>query len=308
MEARPTVEVTRTDPGVAVVTLNRPERRNAITRETVDELRAAAEALRIDPSVRAVVLTAAGDAFCAGYDLDGVPAYGPGGPSGEWASLVEGANGALQAWLALPQPVIAAVRGAVADAGLSLILAADIRVAAYDATFEPGFARLGVPGADVGAARLLPGLVGRGIAADLMLTARPVDAREAMIIGLVSRVVAPECLLERALELAVAIAGYPTLGVTSVKRALRTAVPSPPALAAPAVPSLVAPVAPVSPAGSAGPVPASASAPASGEVGLDQAAPEPGPGAGRSTAAALRESWVGGAYASSKRALSRLPD
>jgi enoyl-CoA hydratase/carnithine racemase len=277
MEATPTVDVRRSDPGIAVVTLNRPDRRNAMTSQMADELRVTADGLRVDPSVRAVVLTASGDAFCAGYDLDGVPAYGPTGPSNEWAALIDGASRAVRAWLALPQPVIAAIGGVAADGGLTLTLAADLRLVAFDACFEPGFARLGVPGADVGAAWLLPRIVGRGIAADLMLTARPVDAREAMIIGLASRAVAPERLLAEAVELAGVIAGYPTLGVMSVKRSLRGS-----------------PSAPLGGPGAGGP---SAGQPAPEAPPAESPGQSPGSGPNRSPLGA----WSGGAYATSKR-------
>jgi|GEM_PF-695714 enoyl-CoA hydratase len=265
MEATPTVEVRRTERGVVVATLSRPERHNALNTRMINELRAVAEGLRVDASARAVVVTGAGEDFCAGYEPAGLGTAAGAGPAPaagpEWAALVDIAGRAVRAWLALPMPVIAAIGGQVREAGLSLALAADIRVGAYDAVFEPGYARLGVPGADAGAAWLLQGVVGRGIAADLLLTGRRVDAREAMIVGLLSRVVAPERLLDEAVELAQVVAAQPALGIASLKRSLRGSGP---------VPSMTAAMPPIIP----GP-PSPAPAQTAGESRAPVSAPDP---------------------------------
>jgi enoyl-CoA hydratase/carnithine racemase len=217
--AQETVNVARPEPGVAVVTLSRPERLNAVNRQMLAELRAVAEQLRADSSVSVVVLTGAGRAFCSGYDLAGAAEFADLGPDGALA-LQDLGNHALLAVHSLPQPVIAAVRGPAIGGGFSLALAADIRLAASDALFQAAFVRIGMSGADMGASWLLPRIVGRGVAAELMYTARGVDAAEAARIGLANHIVPAESLLPRALELAREILVHPRAGLTLTKRAL----------------------------------------------------------------------------------------
>ncbi|WP_307874885.1 enoyl-CoA hydratase/isomerase family protein [Frankia nepalensis] len=203
-----------------MVALSRPERLNAIDRRMLAELRAVGERLRVDSSVGVVVLTGAGRAFCSGYDLDGAAEFAGLGPDGA-LELQELGNQALLALLSLPQPVIAAVRGAAIGGGFSLALAADIRMAASDALFQAAFVRIGMSGADMGASWLLPRIVGRGVAAELMYTAREVNAAEAVRIGLANRAVPAESLLSRALDLAREILVHPRAGLAMTKRALQ---------------------------------------------------------------------------------------
>jgi enoyl-CoA hydratase/carnithine racemase len=205
---------------VARLTLHRPERLNAMTAGLFAELVGAADALRADPSVRAVVLTGAGDGFCAGYDLEAAARFPATDTAGLFA-LQDLAVRALYAVYALPVPVVAAVHGPAAGGGFSLALAADLRVAAENARFQAVFVRLGLSGGDLGASWLLPRLVGAGPAAEILYTGRAVGAVEAERIGLVNAVVAPGELASWAVELATRIAAQPGLGVAMTKRSLR---------------------------------------------------------------------------------------
>ncbi len=221
-----TLNVRRPRTGVALVTLERPERLNALNRPMLRELREVAEELATDASVRAVVLTGAGRGFCSGYDLDGAAEFATLGPTGGLA-LQDMANRTLHALHTLPQPLIAAVGGPAIGGGVSLALVADIRIAAVDALFQVAFVRIGMSGGDLGASWLLPRIVGRGLAAELMYTARPVGAEEAVRIGLANRAVPTASLLDTAFDLAGQIAVHPPLGVQLSKRALQASTDSP---------------------------------------------------------------------------------
>ena len=209
--------------GVAVLTLNRPERLNAINEAMRDELLETFAALRVDHSVLAVVLTGAGRGFCSGID---VRDFGPGmleatDPAIDRMRFQESMAALPQAIRAMPQPVVAAVNGACVGAGLALCLAADIRIASTAAKFGNAAILLGLSGAEMGMSYHLPRIVGTSVAADWMLTGRTVPAEEADRRGLVSQLVEPEALTERAVELAGLIAGLAPLGVQLTKRALQ---------------------------------------------------------------------------------------
>jgi len=216
---------------VARLTLHRPDRLNAMTAEMFGELTEAAERLRLDDGVRAVVLTGAGAGFCAGYDLDAAAAF-PTAGTAELLALQDTAWRALHAVYALPKPVIAAVRGPAAGGGFSLSLAADMRLAGTSARFQAVFVRIGLSGGDLGASWLLPRLVGTGLAAELLYTGRPVLAEEAVRIGLANRVVDDAELAADAVELAAQIAAHAPLAVQLTKRSLRANIDAPALLGA----------------------------------------------------------------------------
>lgn len=179
---------------VATLTLDRPEALNALTAPVKVALREALESIAADPAVRAVILTGAGRAFCAGQDLAEREA-----PDAEPLDVEvrERYNPVVRALRSMPQPVIAAVNGVAAGAGASLAFACDLRIAAEGARFVLAFGRIGlVP--DSGASWFLPRLVGPARAAEIALVGDPVDAAEALRIGLVSRVVPGERLLDEA--------------------------------------------------------------------------------------------------------------
>jgi len=214
-----TLAVTRPRDSVLLLTLNRPERMNAITFEMFDELHDLLAAVRGDESVRTVVVTGAGRGFCAGLDLDDAEKL-PAMSANEMMLGQEHWAGAFEAFHDLPQPVIAAVNGAAAGGGLGLALAADIRLASEAARFNAAFVRIGLSAGDVGVSWSLPRVVGLGHAAEIMLTGDFVDAREAERIGLVNRVLGAEELLDAALDLAERIAANSPFGITLTKRVL----------------------------------------------------------------------------------------
>jgi enoyl-CoA hydratase len=196
----------------AVVTIDRPERRNAIDGPTATELREAFERFCADDEARVLVVTGGGDAaFCAGADLKAIDSFAPrmgdpGGPLGFTR-------------LTSPKPAIAAISGWCVAGGLEVALWCDLRIATETAQFGCLERRWGVPLIDGGTQRL-PRIVGQGRALDLVLTGRTVDAQEALAIGLVTEVVPAGRHLERALELAERLAGFPQETLLSDRRAL----------------------------------------------------------------------------------------
>jgi len=214
------------DDGVAVVTLNDPERLNAMTEAMGQALAAGVAALARDDSVRAVVLTGAGRAFSAGGDLEmieGMAQAGHASPGGEVRRRNEAFMGRFYRLFltlrALPQPTLAAVNGPAIGAGCCVALACDLRLAAREAKLGLNFVRLGLhPG--MAATWTLPRLVGPAHAAELLYGGRLLDGVEAERIELVNRAVAREALADEALALARAIAENAPLAVRATKRSL----------------------------------------------------------------------------------------
>ena len=207
------------DGPVATITLDRPEALNALTVAVKVALREALEAIAADRAVRAVILTGAGRAFCAGQDLaererpDAAPLD---------EELRERYNPIILALRSMGQPVIAAVNGVAAGAGASLAFACDLRIAATDARFVLAFGKIGlVP--DSGATWFLPRLIGQARAAELAFVGDPISAEEALRIGLVSRVVPADDLLTDARTIADRIAAGAPLANALTKTALERA-------------------------------------------------------------------------------------
>jgi enoyl-CoA hydratase len=212
-------------PHVALVTLNRPERLNALSWGLVDELHRVLDGFEGDTTTRVVVLTGAGRGFCAGLDLK------DGGTEGASVSAgVPGPAGALraQAHIAglmthlrrIPQPVIAAVNGPAVGGGFALALFSDVRIAAESARFGVQFIRVGLSGCDVGVSYALPRLIGASRAFELMLTGRQFDAPEAERLGLLSRVVSDGELLDAALAVSDQILQNAPFGVVMTKEVM----------------------------------------------------------------------------------------
>src|SRR6516164_4172793 len=206
--------------GVVVVTLNRPERFNAMTNTMFGELEAMALALNEEDDCRVVILTGAGKAFCAGYDLADADELAGLGALG-MLDQQERAARALLSVRSMRVPVIAAVNGPAAGGGLSLALAADIRLAAPEAKFNAAFVRIGLSAVDLGASWLLTRLIGPAHASEICFTGRMVAADEALTIGLVNRVSEPDRLLGDVLALAASIVANSPGGVQLSKRALQ---------------------------------------------------------------------------------------
>jgi len=218
-----TLELDRSRDRVVIVRLNRPERLNAINEAMQAELAQTLTDLALDRSAHAVVLTGAGRGFCAGIDMRD---FGPNVPEANAPAIdrmrfQEKMAGLAEAVGQLPQPVIAAVNGPCVGAGFALCLASDIRICSTAASFGNAAILLGLSGAEMGMSYHLPRIVGTSVAADWMLTGRTVPAEEADRRGLVSEIVEPDRLTDRAVELASLIAGLAPLGVQLTKRALQ---------------------------------------------------------------------------------------
>ncbi len=205
--------------GVAVLTLNRPDRLNALSPAMLDALLEALPRLAADADVGAVVLTGSGRAFCAGGD---VKAMAEGREFGDdtLEDKAQALRGRMEVsrWLhEMPKPTIAMVRGAAAGAGLSMALACDLRVAADGARFATAFARVGYSG-DFGGSYFLSQLVGTAKAREFYFTADILDAAQALALGLVNRVVPDARLEDETLGLARRLAGGPRVAYRYMKR------------------------------------------------------------------------------------------
>jgi enoyl-CoA hydratase len=199
----PTVSV-RAEGPVTVITINRPEVRNAVDRPTAEALADAFRAFDADPDASVAVLTGAGETFCAGADLKGIAAGRANRVDEDVAA--DGPMGPTR--MELSKPVLAAVEGHAVAGGLELAIWCDLRVVAADAVFGVYCRRWGVPLVDGGTVRL-PRLVGHGRAMDMILTGRTVNADEALAMGLADRVVPSGSALDAAVALAVELAALP---------------------------------------------------------------------------------------------------
>ena len=176
--------------GVDWLTMNRPQRLNALDAALVKALREYFEGLNARSSARVVVLQGAGRAFCAGLDLKDQAAAGSDAPPGV-SEMLEQQKGIRDIMLAMrrcPQPIISVVQGAASGGGFALALASDVRLATPDARMNAAFIRIGLGACDVGVSYFLPRMVGSSVAAEYMLTGRFMDAQRAYALGLVSRV------------------------------------------------------------------------------------------------------------------------
>ena len=210
--------------GVATLTLNRPDRLNAMSVEMLDAMLEALPRLADDTSVGVVIVTGAGRGFCAGGDVKAMAE----GREMSGDTLEERAQGLrskmeTSRWLhEMPKPTIAMVRGAAAGAGLSLALACDLRVASDTARFATAFARVGYSG-DFGGSWFLTQLVGTAKARELYYTAEVIDAKQALALGLVNRVVPDVRLEEETMALAARLARGPSVAFRYMKRNMNAA-------------------------------------------------------------------------------------
>lgn len=215
--------VERPRPHVTLVTLNRPERMNAMSFDVMIPFREALERINRDNDTRVVVVTGAGHGFCSGADLtDSGTIPHIDGLTAPTISLraMELLDEVILTIRKMHQPVIGAVNGAAIGGGFCLSLAFDIRLASQTAYFRAAGINNGLSSTELGLSYLLPRAIGSSRAFEIMLTGRDVDAAEAERIGLVSRVVAPGDLLESCYETAAAIVGWSRVGVELAKRVL----------------------------------------------------------------------------------------
>jgi 2-(1,2-epoxy-1,2-dihydrophenyl)acetyl-CoA isomerase len=211
------------DNGIATLTMNRPEARNAFTRPMMSALSDALTRLALDPSVRAVVLTGTGKAFCAGGDVKSfAKAAAAGGMAMGFDQRVDDLRYRMEAARLLhemPKPTLAVIPGPAAGAGLSLALACDLRIMAGDAKLTTAFSKIGLSG-DFGGSYFLTHLVGAAKARELYFTGRVVLADEALRIGMVDRVAPAEQFAAAAQAFATELAALPTIAVGYMKKNL----------------------------------------------------------------------------------------
>jgi len=210
------------DHGVATITFNRPEVLNAITLGIYAQFRDLMDDLRYDDAVKAVVVTGAGRAFCSGGDVQEIIGQLLGADVKDHLDFTRMTGVTVRNMRLLDKPIIAAVNGIAAGAGAVIALAADLRIASESAAFAFLFTKVGLTGADMGAAYLLPKIVGLGRAAEILLFGDKVDAATAERWGLVNRVVAPDDVLPTALAWARRLAEGPSQAIRMTKRRLQT--------------------------------------------------------------------------------------
>jgi 2-(1,2-epoxy-1,2-dihydrophenyl)acetyl-CoA isomerase len=210
--------------GVALITMNRPERLNALSRDMLDAMLEALPRLAASPDVGVVVLTGAGRAFCSGGDVKAMAeAREAEGETLEDRAQALRARMETSRWLHdMPKPTIAMIRGAAAGAGLSLALACDLRIAGDTARLATAFARVGYSG-DFGGSFYLTRLVGTARARELYFTGDIVDANHALALGMVNRVVPDAMLEEETLALAARLAAGPRIALRYMKRNMNAA-------------------------------------------------------------------------------------
>ena len=206
--------------GIATLTLNRPDRLNALGGSLREDLHDAVTRSAADPEVRVMVITGAGKGFCSGGD---VKAMGEAKAGQRERPLIEkiapGRDRTLLAMREAPQPIIAAVNGAAAGAGMNLALGCDIRIASTAARFTQAFVKRGLH-PDWGGTYFLPRAIGTAKACEMIFTGDVIDAAEAERLGIVSRVVAPEELMPAAYEFARRIAAGPPVAIRLAKRSI----------------------------------------------------------------------------------------
>jgi 2-(1,2-epoxy-1,2-dihydrophenyl)acetyl-CoA isomerase len=206
--------------GIATLTLNRPERLNALGDTLREDFHDAITRASGDPDVRVIVVTGAGKGFCAGGDVKAMDAAREGRRERPLVEkIAPGRDRTLLAMREAPQPILAAVNGAAAGAGMNLALACDIRIASTTAKFSQAFVKRGLH-PDWGGTYFLPRMVGMAKACELIFTGDVIDAAEALRLGLVSQVVAPEELMPTVYDLARKIAAGPPVAIRLARRAL----------------------------------------------------------------------------------------
>ena len=208
--------------GVATLTFNRPERMNALSTPIMEGLLHGLPRLAGDPAVKVIVLTGAGRAFCAGGDVKSMAEGGEQRSAAEATAHLRSRMEVSRILHELPKPTIAMINGPAAGAGLAFALACDLRIAGASARLVTAFVKVGLSG-DFGGSFFLTRLVGTAKARELYFTGRPVDAEEALSIGLVNRVVPDDQLGDAAMQLARTLAQGPQIALSLMKRNMNCA-------------------------------------------------------------------------------------
>ncbi len=218
------IEITRPKEGLKLITLNRPESLNAISLAEARDLETAFQELKFDNTTRVVILTGAGRGFCSGIDLKEMAAFTADEDRmrNTWY-LQKHMSNIIELMRTCPQPIIAAVNGAAAGGGASFAMAADIRICVPKTKFILSYVNIGLSAADMGSSFLLPRLIGVSRAAEIMYTGRTVMGEEAVQLGIFSRCVEPEKLMETAMEYADCLLEKSEFGLIGTKEALNAA-------------------------------------------------------------------------------------
>jgi enoyl-CoA hydratase/carnithine racemase len=206
--------------GVATITLDRPDRLNALTFEVYAELRDLFAALAPHEPVKAIIITGEGRGFCSGGDVEAIIGDLLKQDTERLLAFTRMTGALIANIRAVPKPVVAAINGVAAGAGAVIALASDFRLATPQASLAFLFTKVGLAGADMGAAYLLPRVVGLARATELLMLGDRVSAEEALRIGLVNRVVAPEALMDEARALAARLASGPSFALGMTKTLL----------------------------------------------------------------------------------------
>lgn len=206
--------------GVAILTLDRPASLNSLTFAIYGQLERLFLDLEHDAEVKAVVLTGAGKGFCSGGDVEDIIGALQTADAAETLRFTRMTGAVVRNMLRLGKPIVAAVNGTAAGAGAVLALASDLRVLSSNASFAFLFTKVGLTGADMGAAWLLPRVVGLGRAGELLLLGDKLAADDCLRAGLANRVVEPERVLDEALALATRLAAGPSLALAMTKKLL----------------------------------------------------------------------------------------
>ena len=227
-----TIKFKEPETGIGLITLNRPDRLNALSLDMVGELHDLFQAAKERKDLRVLVLTGEGRGFCSGADLKDArlrqefPTSYP-DPTVHLIAIQKKYAGLVLEMRHLPQPIIAAVNGPAAGGGMSLALASDVVIGSPKAAFTPSFINIGLSGGEMGTTFFLPQKVGSGRAAEILLTGRTVDAQEAEKMGLLSRLVEENRLLEAAMEIARVMLAKSPMGLRFTKEALNLSLTAP---------------------------------------------------------------------------------
>ena len=213
--------------GIATVTLNRPDRLNALSPRLLADLDAFFGSLDARSAARVVVLRGAGRAFCSGLDLKEIEASGARKSVDDMLGVQKQVRDVILAMRRCPQPVISIVQGAASGGGFALALASDVRLMTPDARMNAAFVRLGLSGCDVGVSYFLPRMVGSSVAAEYLLTGRFLDSQRALSLGLASRVAEMPVLEAEAAALAADMLAVTPLGLRLTKDALGFTIDAP---------------------------------------------------------------------------------
>ncbi|MFP4088139.1 MAG: enoyl-CoA hydratase/isomerase family protein [Desulfobacteraceae bacterium] len=216
-----TIEYQVSEKGIGVLSLNRPRRYNAVDSHMMEELEAFWRERRYDLETHVILLKGNGDKhFCAGLDMKSAMKDAPDNNTDMFYRFQARLARLTLAMRQTPQPIICAVHGAAVGLGFSFALASDVRVVSADARFSAAYINIGLGGADMGCSYFLPRLIGGGRAYEFMLTGNFMSAEEALSLGLVSRVVVRDDLLDTALELAQTMNGKNPMGLRLTKEAI----------------------------------------------------------------------------------------